>query len=303
MEQKKTLIVIVGPTASGKTALSVKIAKQLSTEIISADSRQFFKEMNIGTAKPSQEEMEGVVHYFIDSHSITEEYNIGKYEKDVLEVLENIFQKTDVAVMVGGSGLYVKVVCEGMDEIPDTDPEVRSALIEKFNKEGLHVLLEELKKVDPYYYDQVDKSNSQRVVRALEVYQSTGVPFSEFRKGEKKQRPFNIIKIGLQWDRTELYNRIDQRMDLMIQAGLFEEAKNLYIYKNINALQTVGYKEIFDYMDGLYNKDEAIRLLKRNSRRYAKRQMTWFNKDKEVTWMDGSKHEEILKWIVEKINQ
>jgi tRNA dimethylallyltransferase len=300
MENKKTLIVIVGPTASGKTALSVKIAKLFNTEIISADSRQFYKEMNIGTAKPTIKEMDGVVHHFINSHSITEEYSIGKYEKEALVVLEDIFQAHDVVVMVGGSGLYVKVVCEGMDEIPDTDPEIRAVLADKLNKEGLTVLLEELKKVDPIYYDQVDRSNTQRVVRALEVFQSTGVPYSDFRKGEKKERPFNIIKIGLLWDRTELYNRIDQRMDVMIQEGLFEEAKNLYPYKNSNALQTVGYKEIYDYMDGQYDKEEAIRLLKRNSRRYAKRQMTWFNKDKEVVWMDGKNPKEILWWLERK---
>jgi tRNA dimethylallyltransferase len=297
MENKKTLIVIVGPTASGKTALSVKIAKLFNTEIISADSRQFYKEMNIGTAKPTIKEMDGVVHHFINSHSITEEYSIGKYEKEAMVVLENIFQAHDVAVLVGGSGLYVKVVCEGMDEIPDTDPEIRAVLADKLNKEGLIVLLEELKKVDPIYYDQVDRSNTQRVVRALEVFQSTGVPYSDFRKGEKKERPFNIIKIGLLWDRTELYNRIDQRMDVMIQEGLFEEAKNLYPYKNSNALQTVGYKEIYDYLDGHYDKEEAVRLLKRNSRRYAKRQITWFNKDKEITWFDPNIQIDIINYL------
>jgi len=301
MEHKKTLIVIVGPTASGKTALAVKVAKQFKTEIISADSRQIYKELNIGTAKPTVEEMEGVVHHFIDSHSIHEEYSIGKYEKEALEVLGDIFQTHDVAVMVGGSGLYVKVICEGMDEIPDTEPEIRTLLIDKLNKEGLWVLLEELKKLDPIYYNQVDRSNTQRVLRALEVFQSTGVPFSDFRKGEKKKRSFDIIKIGLRWDRAELYKRIDQRMDSMIEAGLFEEAEGLYPYKNINALQTVGYKEIFDYMDGQYDKEEAIRLLKRNSRRYAKRQMTWFNRDKEVFWMDAKKNEEIVSFLKQKI--
>lgn len=297
----KTLIVIIGPTASGKTALSIKVAREFGTEILSADSRQIYKEMNIGTAKPSAEELSAVKHYFINSHPITEDYNIGKYESDALAVLGEIFKTKNIAVLTGGSGLYVKALCEGMDEVPEADTEVREQLTEKLQREGLASLLDELSASDPVYYAGVDRSNTQRILRALEVCRSAGMPFSSFRKGIKKERPFRTIKIGMKWERSELYGRIDRRMDEMIAAGLFEEAKQLYPFRENNALQTVGYKEIFDWMEGKYDREEAVRLLKRNSRRYAKRQMTWFSRDPEIFWMDAKKEKEIIDFIKEKV--
>jgi tRNA dimethylallyltransferase len=301
MNKNNYLIVIVGPTASGKTALSIKLAKFFDTEVISADSRQLYKEMSIGTAKPTEEEMEGINHHFIDSHSIEEDYSIGKYEKDALKLLENLFDKKEVVILTGGSGLYVKVLCEGMDEVPETDPEIRDELNAKYRDYGLEPLIEELQQVDPEYFAIVDQSNPQRVIRALEVFWSTGSPFSQFRTGEKKQRDFSIIKIGILWDRKKLYERIDRRMDLMLENGLFAEAEKLISYKDKNALQTVGYKEIYDFLEGKYDKEEAIRLLKRNSRRYAKRQMTWFNKDKEITWFSPEQEEDIINFIKSQI--
>lgn len=303
MDKPKYLIAIVGPTASGKTALSVKLAKIFNTEIISADSRQIYKELSIGTAKPTKEEMGGVRHHFVNSHTIEEDYSIGKYEKEALEVLNTIFKEKDIAILTGGSGLYVKVVCEGMDEVPDSDPEIREELNQKYREEGLELLLTELEKIDPEYYEQVDKSNPQRVIRGIEVFWSTGTPFSQFRTGEKKERPFNVLKIGMLWDRKELYNRIDERMDQMIQAGLFQEVESLRQFNDKNALQTVGYKEVFDYLEGKYDKEECIRLLKRNSRRYAKRQMTWFNKDKEIIWVNYKEQEKIVELIREELNR
>lgn len=299
--KQKYLIVITGPTASGKTALSVKIAKMLHTEIVSADSRQIYRELSIGTAKPTEDEMEGVPHHFINSHSIQEDYSIGKFEKDALKALEKIFMEKDTAILTGGSGLYVKVVCEGMDEVPETDPQIREELNDKLKTDGLESLVAELEKIDPEYYLQVDTSNPQRVIRALEVFWSTGTPLSQFRTGEKKDRPFKIIKVGLQWDRKELYQRIDKRMDDMIEAGLFHEAESLLPFRDKNALQTVGYKEIFDYLNGSYDKEEAVRLLKRNSRRYAKRQMTWFSKDKEITWFHPLEEEKIIQYIMNNL--
>lgn len=295
--KNKFLIVVEGPTASGKTALAVKLAKQLDTVVLSADSRQFYREMKIGTARPSEEELEGVPHYFLGSHSVKENYNIGKFEEDTLQLLNELFKKKDQVILVGGSGLYIKMICEGLDEMPEGDPEIREELNETLKTEGLAVLADELKAVDPAYYDQVDKSNPQRVVRALEVFRSTGVTFSSFRKGEKKKRDFKLIKIGLLWEREELYKRIDLRVDQMVKQGLFTEVEGLYSLRSLNALQTVGYKEIFDWMDGKYDQEEAIRLIKRNTRRFAKRQMTWFKKDDEIKWFGPGREDEILKFI------
>ncbi|MFD2247216.1 tRNA (adenosine(37)-N6)-dimethylallyltransferase MiaA [Pontibacter ruber] len=293
----KYLIVVVGPTAVGKTDLCVRLAKYYNTEIISADSRQFYKEMTIGTAKPSREEQQGITHHFVDSHSITEDYNAGAYEQDVLTLLQELFRKKDVVLLTGGSGLYVRAVCEGMDEIPQADPAVREQLTELYEAQGLAPLLEQLRQLDPVYYEQVDKANPQRVIRALEVCRSSGQPYSSFRVQEKRERPFNIIRIGLNRDRQELYQRIDQRMDQMLDQGLLQEAENLYTYREHNALQTVGYKEIFDYLEGKYDWEEAVRLLKRNSRRYAKRQLTWFHKFPEYAWFHPQQWQEIIGFI------
>lgn len=298
----KYLIVIAGPTAVGKTALSIRLAKHFNTEIVSADARQFFKEMSIGTAKPSQEEMDGVAHHFIDSHTIQEDYNVGQYEQDALAVLEKIFQHKDIAIMTGGSGLYIKVVTDGMDEIPDIDPEIRITLMKLLEEEGLQALLDKLEELDPQYFALVDKANPQRVMRGVEVCLGTGLPYSSFRKQNQVERPFKTIKIALNLPREVLYQRIDQRMDLMIEAGLLEEAKALQLYRHLNALQTVGYKEIYDYLDGNYDWEEALRLLKRNSRRYAKRQLTWFGKDKAYQWFEPHQYEDIILYIQSQLS-
>jgi len=293
---EKYLIVVVGPTAVGKTDLCVRLASHFKTEVISADSRQFYREMNIGTAKPTIAEQQGIKHHFVDSHSITEEYNAGAFEQDALRLLDELFKKHDVVIVTGGSGLYVRALCEGMDEMPETDPEIRTALTHTFETEGLEPLLSQLQQLDPEYFNQVDKANPQRIIRALEVCLSSAQPYSSFRKSERTKRPFNIIKIGLTRDRQELYNRIDLRMDQMLEQGLLEEAKALYPYRSHNALQTVGYKEIFDYLEGKYDWEEAVRLLKRNSRRYAKRQLTWFTKHpEEYTWFHPQEWQEIVR--------
>ena len=301
IENKKHLVVVVGPTAVGKTEFCVQLAKYYKTEIISADSRQFFREMQIGTAKPTAEEQQGVPHYFVDSHSITGEYNAGAFEQDVLALLEKLFQQHDIVLMTGGSGLYVRAVLEGLDEMPDTDPVVREELTRQYEAEGLQPLLDKLQELDPIYFAQVDKANPQRVIRAVEVCLSSSVPYSSFRKSERQERSFNIIKIGLNRDRSELYQRIDQRMDQMLEQGLLKEAKALYPYRVHNALQTVGYKEIFDYLEGMYDWKEAVRLLKRNSRRYAKRQLTWFRKNpEEYAWFEPQQWQEVVAYINER---
>ena len=300
---EKTLIVIAGPTAVGKTDLSIKLAQHFNTVILSADSRQFYREMSIGTAKPTPEEQQGIKHYFIDSHSITEEYNAGQFEADALNVLEQVFREKDVAILVGGSGLYMRALCEGMDEMPEVAPEIREELNQKLQTEGLETLGEMLRKLDPEYYKQVDKNNPQRVIRALEVCLASGKPYSIYRNQHKKNRPFRIIKIGLERPRTELYFRIDSRMDQMLAQGLLEEAKRLLPYKEHNALQTVGYSEIFDFLEGKYDWEEAVRLLKRNSRRYAKRQLTWFKRDPEFTWFEPSQETDILRFIADAMKK
>ena len=290
-------MVVGGPTAVGKTSFSIQLAQHYKTEIISADSRQLFKKLNIGTAKPTQEELAAVPHHFIDVLSPEEDYNAGLFEKEALERLDTLFRQHKQVVVTGGSGMYVQALCQGIDEMPEIPLEVREQLNKRLEKEGLESLLEDLKKLDPHYYEVVDRHNPQRIVRALEVCTYTGLPFSSFRKKSLVERPFNIIKIGLDRPRQELYERIDFRMDQMIEEGLFEEARELYPYRHLNALQTVGYKEIFDFMEGAYDKEEAIRLLKRNSRRYAKRQLTWFRKDPEFHWFHPDEIKETIAFI------
>ena len=300
---KKTLLVIMGPTAVGKTELCIRLAQHFDTEIVSADSRQFYREMAIGTAKPTPEEQAEAPHHFIDSHSISQSYNVGDYENDALACLEEIFSRKNFAILTGGSGLYLQVVTEGMDDIPEVDLQVRERLMQQVAQDGLESVLPQLEALDPTFYAQVDRANPHRVVRALEVCLSTGKPFSSFRKKTKAERPFDILKIGLNRDREELYERINERVDIMVAEGLLEEVKGLYDYKGHQALQTVGYKEIFDYMDGQHDWEEAIRLLKRNTRRYAKRQMTWFRRDAEIHWFSPKELEEIVMWIEEKVQK
>lgn len=275
---------IAGPTAVGKTDLCINLAKKFNTVIISSDSRQFFQEINIGTAKPSKEELDMVPHYFIGNKSIHEPYDVRSFEVEALSCIGDLFKRKDLLILTGGSGLYTDAVVNGLDEMPRIAPEIRQGLNLLYAKEGIVPLQEMLKKLDPDYYDKVDLHNPQRLIRALEVCQGTGKAFSEFRIRKKVERPFKTIKIALNRDREELYQRIDSRMDKMIADGLFEEAEEMHPFKNRNALNTVGYKEIFSYLEGAYDKEEAIRLLKRNSRRYAKRQVTWLKRDEAYHW-------------------
>ncbi|PWJ35994.1 tRNA (adenosine(37)-N6)-dimethylallyltransferase MiaA [Sediminitomix flava] len=300
--KKKYLIVIVGPTAVGKTSTCVEVAKHFDTEIIYADSRQFFKEMEIGTAKPTPDEMDGIPHHFVDFLSITDDYSAGDFERDALQKINELFEKHDILILSGGSGLYVQAVCEGMDDIP-ADQEIRAQIVAEYNESGLEPLVEELKEKDPEYYEVVDRQNIQRIQKAIEIIRTSGKTFTEMRLGQKAKRPFEIITVGLNRDREELYDRINLRVDLMLENGLEKEVEALKEYKHLNALQTVGYKEIFDWWDGVHDKTEAIRLLKRNSRRYAKRQLTWFRRNHDTVWFHPDQLEEIEKYIEEKTKQ
>jgi len=301
-ENTKYLIVVAGPTASGKTALSIDLAQYFEAEILSCDSRQFFKETSIGTAKPNAEELAGAVHHFVDCLSIKEAYNIGDYERDVLSFLENYYQKNDIAIMVGGSGMYIRAVCEGLDVYPAVEERIRVELNHLLEEAGIEALQEELKQVDPVYAAKVDLSNPHRLIRALEIFRGTGEPFSSFQGKNKVQRPFKVIKLGIDWDRAELYDRINRRVDLMLEAGLLEEAKALYPQRALNALQTVGYREFFDYFEGKTSLKEAVELVKRNTRRYAKRQLTWLRKDTNLTWIKaGTNAKEVIKLLKMKL--
>lgn len=298
----KFLIVIAGPTAVGKTAMAVEVAKAFDTAVISADSRQFFREMHIGTARPSQEEMLGVPHYFIASHSISEDFNVGRFEAEAIQLLDQLFKEKDVVVMAGGTGLYIDAVCNGMDEVPQADEKTRQMLIGIYEEKGLEALHKILKEKDPVYYGQVDLQNPHRVMRAIEVCLITGRTYSSLRKGKKKQRNFNVIKIGLNMEREALYERINARVDDMMSHGLLAEAKELYEHRHRNALQTVGYKEIFDYLEGKTDLETAVDLIKRNTRRFAKRQLTWFRRDESITWFNPAvQKKEIFQFINEKI--
>ncbi len=292
----KTLIVIVGPTGIGKTALAVKIAQRLRTEVISADSRQFYIEMEIGTAKPSAEELAAAKHHFINSHHITEDFTVGDFEIQSLDKLNDIFKKHDFAVLVGGSGLYINAVCNGFDDLPRASAELRAQLNQDFIDEGVEALQHRLQELDPLYFKEVDINNPQRIIRALEVCISTGIPFSTYRTRSQKTRPFRSVKIGLNTSRDELYDRINKRVDQMIAMGLENEVRSLIPYRHLNALNTVGYAELFDYFDGKMTLLQAIEKIKQNTRRFAKRQLTWFRKDAEINWFEPNDHmEDILK--------
>ena len=278
------LVVIAGPTAVGKTELGIKLARHLKTPIISADSRQFYREMKIGTAAPTPEELKAVPHHFIHQLSVRDAFNVSRFETEVLLLLKELFKQHPVALMVGGSGLYIHAVCHGMDQLPDPDPEIRQRLKHMLETAGIIALQDELRQVDPEYYGIVDLANPARLIRALEIYGATGVPYSALRTQTLKPRPFRILKIGIDLPREILNERINKRVDEMIHAGLVEEAGQLFPLRHLNALNTVGYKELFDYMQGLTTLDFAIDKIKTNSRRYAKRQLTWFRKDQEFRW-------------------
>jgi tRNA dimethylallyltransferase len=285
MNHAPTLIVIAGPTASGKTAAAIRLAQHFNTVIVSADSRQFFREMSIGTAKPTAEELAAAPHYFINSHSITESFSVGDFERECLVLLEELFQKHKVVILAGGSGLYIKAICEGFDELPTADPAIRERLNAELAENGLPALQERLKLADPVYYNEVDINNPQRIIRAIEVYESSGQPFSSYRTAKTNKRTFNIIKLGLDMPRELLYDRINRRVDMMVADGLVEEVEALLPYRHLNALNTVGYSEIFNFFDGNTDLPTAISMIKQNTRRFAKRQMTWFRKDEGIVWV------------------
>lgn len=308
---KKYLIVILGPTAVGKTSVAIEVAKELDSEIISADSRQFFKEMNIGTAKPNKEELKTVKHYFINSLSIEDEYNVGMYEKDTLKVLDAIFKKKHLAILVGGSGLYINAVCNGFDDVPPADKKIRAQLENIYKEKGIEALRALLKEHDEEYYKKIDLLNPHRLIRAIEVCMVTGKKYSDLRKKDKgdrlpviSNRPFEAIKIGLRMEREKLYERINTRVNEMMNKGLLEEVRSLAPLRStgkLNSLQTVGYKELFDFIDGKIELTRAIELIKQNTRNFAKRQMTWFRKDDTIKWFDADDRESIMQFIRKEI--
>ncbi|MFV0501972.1 MAG: tRNA (adenosine(37)-N6)-dimethylallyltransferase MiaA [Bacteroidales bacterium] len=285
----KELIVISGPTAVGKTSLAINLANEINTEIISADSRQFYKELNIGVARPSQKELNSIKHHFIGHISIQDNYNAGEYEAEAIEKINSLFQKYDKLVITGGSGMYIDAITKGMDNLPNVDKSIREELNELFKDNGITPLQEELMEKDIEYYNIVDKQNHIRLIRALEIIRQTGKTFTSFRTNPKKKRDFKIKKFVLIRDREELIQRINQRVDIMVEEGLIEEARELYPFRDLNALNTVGYKELFKYFDSKISLEEAIEEIKINTRKYAKRQVTWFRKDKDYTWLSTDK--------------
>ena len=294
---EKTLIVITGPTAVGKTALCMDIAKHFNIPIINADSRQIYRELKIGTARPSNKQMSEVKHYFVGTLGMDDYYSASLYEQQVLKLLDELFKTSDYALLSGGSMMYIDAVCNGIDDIPTVDDETRNTLKKRLLMEGLGSLCEELRQRDPEYYEIVDKQNPRRVVHALEICVMTGKPYSSFRKQEKKARPFRIIKIGLTRPREELYKRINRRVDKMMKDGLLEEAQQMYPKRELNALNTVGYKEMFEYMKGKWTLHEAVERIKGNTRRYARKQLTWYKKDEQIRWFHPDDKEKIISYI------
>lgn len=294
---RKFLVIVLGPTAVGKTAMAVRLAKYFNTDVVSADSRQFYRGMIIGTATPTVEEMQGIRHHFIGSLSIDEYFNVSIFEQQVLGLLDELFREKEIVVMAGGSGLYIDAVCHGIDDFPDADMNTRDALKKEMHENGLQPLLERLEKLDPEYFRIVDRNNPNRVLRALEVCLATGRTFTEQRTSPQKERDFLILKIGVNTDRETLFQKISDRVDEMIDMGLIEEARRLFPYRGLNALNTVGYKELFDHFEGKCALEEAIEKIKTNTRRYAKRQLTWFKRDEDIKWFRPEEYGEIIGWI------
>jgi tRNA dimethylallyltransferase len=290
-----TLVVITGPTAVGKTALTIELARHYHTPVINADSRQIYRELRIGTAAPSEEQLQQAKHYFVGNKSIHDYYNASMYEQDVLKVLKK--EPSDTNILSGGSMMYIDAVCNGIDDIPTVRDDIREEMKRRYEEEGLEALCEDLRRLDPEHYAIVDRQNYRRVIHALEICYQTGRTYTSFRTQSKKERPFRIVKIGLNRDRNELYNRINARVDAMMEQGLLHEAESLYNQRQLNALNTVGYKEMFDYMDGRWSLDEAVERMKGNTRRYARKQLTWFKRDEEVRWFHPDQIDEILKYI------
>lgn len=302
MSNKKHLIVIVGPTAIGKTSMAIEVAKYFNTEILSSDSRQFYKEMNIGTAVPSKEELSAVKHHFIQHLSVHQAYSVGEFERDAIALINEFFKTHDALVMVGGSGLYEKAVTQGLDEFPEVDPGIRKQLNDELDLTGLTELQEELKVADPSYYQEIDIENPHRIIRALEIIRGTGKPFSSFLSKNTKKRDFETIKIGLTLERSKIYDRINRRVDIMMEDGLLDEVKDLYDLRGLNALNTVGYSELFNYLDEVWELDFAVAEIKKNTRRFAKRQLAWYRKDEHLTWFNPKEKKEVIEFIENQIN-
>ena len=300
--ENKHLIVLAGPTASGKTATAIKLAKAFDAEIISADSRQFYKELSIGTAAPTADELAQVKHHFVHNLSIEDKYDVADYEKDVLNYLKEYFKTKDIAVMTGGSGLFIDAVCNGLDSIPDISDEIRTKVARMLEEGGLETLQKEVEKVDNDYFQIVDKQNPRRLQRALEVFYQTGKPYSTFRQRNVAKRDFDIIKLAILWDRDKLIERINKRVDLMMLQGLLDEVKSVYPKRHLNSLNTVGYKELFDYLDGKCTLEQAVEQIKINTRQYAKRQMTWLRKNNDYKWFTIEESDEIFNALLEKLN-
>lgn len=299
----KTLIVLLGPTGVGKTDLSINIAKHFNTVISSSDSRQVYREMSIGTAVPEQEQLDAVKHHFIHTHSIHDYFSSWECEQQTIDLLSSLYKDKDEVLLVGGSMMYIDAVCNGIDEIPTIDADLRNEIVARCEKEGVESLRMQLRQLDPVFYNQVDLKNTKRVIHAVEICLMTGKPYSELRTNTRKKRDFNIIKVGLNRDRAELYSRINSRVDLMIKNGLIEEAQALFEFRHYNSLNTVGYKELFEHFAGSLSLDEAVELIKRNSRRYAKRQLSWFRRDDEIEWFHPDQENDIIKYIEDKIKK
>lgn len=302
MNSKPTLIVLIGPTGIGKTDLSLNIAEHYNTEIISADSRQLYADLKIGTAAPTPEQLARVKHHFVGTLQLTDYYSAAQYEAEVMKKLDELFKRHNVIVLTGGSMMYVDAVCKGIDDIPTVDEETRKTLMQHYENVGLERLCAELKILDPEYYDIVDKKNPKRVIHALEICYMTGQTYTSFRTSQTKERPFNIIKVGLRREREELYARINKRVDIMMEDGLLEEAKSIYQYKDLNSLNTVGYKEMFKYLDGEWELPFAIEKIKQNSRIYSRKQVTWFKRDTDITWFHPDDTDNIMSFIEERLN-
>ena len=292
-----TLIVVTGPTAVGKTALTIEIAKHYGIPIINADSRQIYQELKIGTASPTAEQMQQVKHYFVGTKSITDYYNASMYEQEVVQLLEKLFVDSPIQLLSGGSMMYIDAVCNGIDDIPTVRDDIRNEMKRRYQEEGLDALCEDLRRLDPEHYEVVDRQNHRRVIHALEICYQTGKTYTSFRTQKRKERPFRIVKIGLTRDRQELYDRINQRVDTMMSEGLLDEVRSVSAYRSTNALNTVGYKELFDYIDGRWPLEEAVERIKGNTRRYARKQLTWYKRDEQVTWFHPDQQDKILKFI------
>jgi tRNA dimethylallyltransferase len=299
---KNFLIVLLGPTCVGKTDISIEIARHFNCEIISADSRQFYREMKTGTAVPTDLQLNTIRHHFVRFMSVKEYYSASLFERDVLELLGRLFKRRNIVLMSGGSGMYIDAVCNSIDDIPDVDTSIREKYTSKYREEGIESLRIALKLLDPDYYSKADLKNHKRIIRALEICETTGRPYSSFLTNKKSERNFIIIKIGLKRDRKELYERINLRVDKMIETGLEDEARGLFKMRNLNALNTVGYKEFFDFFEGKISREKAIELIRRNTRRFAKRQMTWWNKDREIRWFQADEVEEMVEYIESRLN-